>query len=136
MPFFEGRKEMISVRLWLALGMVCLLGTAFAAGYTAPSGYLQIIGYKLQLSEREGKPEVSVSGWVEALADCRGAVLQFDVMDRDNNRVGIFKISHGAFFRHDRWDLGPGVFTPEGRDAARAIAAADHVVVREADCTR
>jgi hypothetical protein len=108
---------------------------AAAATYTAPSGYLQIVGYQLQRGARDGRPELAVAGWVEALADCRGATLLFDVMDRNGGRVGTIAISHGAFFRHDRWALGPGRFTPEGRDAAGAMAAADHVLVRQADCS-
>jgi hypothetical protein len=110
------------------------LPAARAAIYTAPSGYLQIVGYKLQRGGHDGQPELAVEGWVEALADCSGATLLFDVLDRDGNPVGTLKISHGAFFRHDRWELGPGVFTPQDRAATAAMNAADHVMVREADC--
>jgi hypothetical protein len=60
-------------------------------------------------------------------------MLLFEVRARDGKPVGTLRISHGAFFRHDRWGLGPGTFTPQG-DAAAAITAADHVVVREAEC--
>jgi hypothetical protein len=122
-------------RVCLPLAFALLALPVSAATYTAPSGYLQIVGYKLQRGERDGRPELAVTGWVEALADCRGATLLFDVLDRDGGRVGTIAISHGAFFRHDRWALGPGVFTPEGRDAAGAMAAADHVLVRQADCS-
>ncbi|HUO44209.1 MAG TPA: hypothetical protein VMT94_04780 [Burkholderiales bacterium] len=106
---------------------------AFADSYTAPSGYFQIIGYKLQLANRNGKTEIAVAGRIEALADCRGAVMVFDVLDKKGDRVGTYKITHGEFFRHDGWELGPGTFAPTG-DAAKAMAAADHVAVREADC--
>jgi hypothetical protein len=118
------------------LALAALLGMSLAASaatYMAPSGYFQIVGYKLQRVERDGKPELSVAGWVQALADCRGAMLLFEVRARDGKPVGTLRISHGAFFRHDRWGLGPGTFTPQG-DAAAAITAADHVVVREAEC--
>jgi hypothetical protein len=118
--------------------LIALLGLSLAASaatYTAPSGYFQIIGYKLQRVERDGKPELTVAGWVQALADCHGALLEFEVRDRDGKPVGAIRITHGAFYRHDRWGLGPGAFTPQGDDAVQAISAADHVVVREADCT-
>ncbi len=76
-----------------------------------------------------------MGGWVEALADCRGAVILFDVLDRAGAPVGTIRVTHGAFFRHDRWDVGPGEFTPLGNGSDAAIAAADHVEVREAECT-
>jgi hypothetical protein len=122
-------------RRGLPLACALLALPVSAATYTAPSGYLQIVGYKLQRAEHDGRPELAVTGWVEALADCRGATLLFDVLDRDGGRVGTIAIAHGAFFRHDRWALDQGVFTPEGRDAAQAMAAADHVLVRQADCS-
>jgi len=113
---------------------LCLAGFgASADSYTAPSGYFQIIGYKLQLANRNGKTEIAVAGRVEAIADCRGAVMLFDVLDKKDNKVGTYKITHGEFFRHDGWELGAGVFTPVG-DATKAIAAADHVAIHEADC--
>lgn len=112
------------------LALLCLTATASAATYTAPSGYFQIVGYKLQRGDAQ---TLSVGGWVQALADCRGAVLLFDVLDRAGRPVGTIRVTHGAFFRHDRWVIGRGEFTPLGEPAA-AIAAADRVEVREADC--
>jgi hypothetical protein len=122
------------MRLLTFIIMASLNSVAFAASYIAPSGYFQIIGYKLQLTNHNGKTEVSVFGRVEAMADCRGAVMLFDVLDKNDKKVGTFKISRGEFDRHDGWELGPGVFAPAG-DAAKAIAAADHVVIHEAECT-
>lgn len=125
----------MSVPLKCVAGLLALSGLmapAFAATYIAPSGYFQIIGYKLQ---RGGPHELSVAGWVQALADCRGAEVLFDVLDRTGVSVGAIRVRHGAFSRHDRWDLGPGEFTPRGLAAAEAIAAADHVEVRAAECT-
>jgi hypothetical protein len=119
-------------------GLAALLGLSLAASaatYTAPSGYFQIVGYKLQRAERDGRVELAVDGWVQALANCHGAVLLFEVRARDGRPVGTIRITHGAFFRHDRWGLGPGEFTAEGGDVAAATAAADHVAVREAECT-
>ena len=117
------------------ISAILLSHTAAAATYTAPSGYLQIVGYRL-IPARPGTGTVGVAGRVEALADCRGALLTFDVLDRSGGRVGTYRVSHGPFFRHDVWEIGAGVFTPEAGDAAKAAAAADHVAVREADCTR
>jgi hypothetical protein len=122
-------------RLLVSIAMIGLSLAAYAATYTAPSGYFQIIGYKLQRGERDGEAVLAVAGWVQALADCRGAALLFDVLDRSGRPVGAIRITHGAFFRHDRWTLDPGEFTPQGGDAAAALAAAHSVEVREAECT-
>lgn len=125
----------MSVFVKRAAGLLALLGLlapAFAATYVAPSGYFQIIGYKLQ---RTAQHELAVTGWVQALADCRGAEVQFDVLDRTGASVGTIRVRYGAFHRHDRWDIGPGEFTPRGLAAAEAIAVADHVEVRAAECT-
>jgi hypothetical protein len=111
-------------------------GSASADSYTSPSGYLEIIGYKLQLTQRDGKPAIAVSGSAMALADCPGSIMVFDVLDRTGNQVGTYKIIHGEFFRHDGWALGPGTFTPAGGDTQQAIAAADHIAVHEVECTR
>lgn len=130
----ERRAAPVAVRALCAAVVLCTIAAAVAATYTAPSGYLQVIAYKLQRVERDGRAGLAVGGWVEGLADCRGALLLFDVFDRGGRPVGTIRISHGAFFRHDRWDLGPGEFSPAG-DRAAAIAAADRVEVRSADCT-
>jgi len=114
--------------------MTGLTGIAFAASYTAPSGYFQIIGYKLQTVNRNGTTEISVTGSFEAMADCKGAVILFDVLDKKNEKIGTYKITHGEFYRHDGWELGSGVFTPVG-DMKKAVSVADHVAIREADCT-
>ena len=114
------------------LALLCLATAAFAATYIAPSGYFQIVGYKLQ---RGGPHGLSVAGWVQALADCHGAELLFDVLDRAGVPVGTIHVTHGAFFRHDRWDLGPGEFTPIRGDAATAVSAAHSVQIRKAECT-
>jgi hypothetical protein len=123
------------MRLLIFITLTCLIGIAFADIYTVPSGYFQIIGYKLQLANRDGKTEISVAGRVEAMADCEGAVMVFDVLDKNGEKVGTYKITRGEFERHDGWELGPGVFTPAGHDVAKAIAAADHVAIDAADCT-
>jgi hypothetical protein len=114
--------------------MVC--STAWAAIYTAPSGSLQIIGYALQHVQRDGHTELALSGHVEALADCKAAVLIFDVLDREDRPVATLRIAHGEFFRHDVWELGQGELTPVQGDVAQAVADADHVRIRQADCTR
>lgn len=127
-------RALMSVSLTRIAGLLMMLGLTapvFAATYIAPSGYFQIIGYKLQ---HGGPLELSVAGWVQALADCRGAEVLFDVLDRAGASVGTIRVRHGAFSRHDRWDLGSGEFTPKGLAAAEAIAAADHVEVRAAEC--
>jgi hypothetical protein len=111
------------------------LSTAYAASYTAPSGYLQIIGYKLHVTKREGKPEISVTGSFEALADCSGATVLFDVLDRRGTKLGTYRISYGPFYRHDGGELAPGTYTPEGGDAGNVIAA-DHIAVSEAECVK
>ncbi len=131
MPSAKARAR---ARLPFALLLLGLSLPASAATYTAPSGYFQIIGYTLQRVERDGVAGLAVDGWVQALADCRGAVLLFDVLDRAGRPVGTVRVTHGAFFRHDRWGIGPGAFTPLGEPAA-AIAAADRIEVREAGCT-
>ena len=112
-----------------------LSAAAFADSYTSPSGYLEIIGYRLQHTQHDGKINVAVSGSAMALADCPGAVMLFDVLDRNSNRVGTYKITHGEFFRHDGWSLGPGTFTPLLDDAQQAAAAADHIAVNKIECT-
>jgi len=126
----------ISMRLIFFISATLLLATASADSYTSPSGYLEIIGYKLQLTHRDGKIDISVSGSAMALADCDGAVMLFDVLDRNDNRVGTYKIIHGEFFRHDGWALGSGTFTPLNGDAQQAAAAADHITVHQVECTR
>ncbi len=120
------------LRLLAGVAALCLPLVASAATYIAPSGYFQIVGYKLQ---RGGAHGLSVAGWVQALADCRGAELLFDVLDAAGAPVGTIRVTHGAFFRHDRWDLGPGEFIPLRGDVATAIAAAQTVRVRAAECT-
>jgi hypothetical protein len=128
---------MILSMRWLFFIIAALLvNTAFADSYTSPSGYLEIIGYKLQRTQHDGATEISVSGSAMALADCDGAIMLFNVMDRNGNQVGTYKIIHGEFFRHDGWALGPGTFTPLSGDSQQAAAAADHITVRQIECTR
>ena len=134
MSFSERRAAPVVVRALCAVVVLFTTAAAVAATYTAPSGYLQVIAYKLQRVPQDGGAGLAVGGWVEALADCRGALLLFDVLDRGGRPVGTIRISHGAFFRHDRWDLGPGEFSPHG-DRAAALVAAARVEVRSADCT-
>ena len=112
-----------------------LSGSAFADSYTSPSGYLEIIGYRLQLAQHGGKIGVTVTGSAMALADCPGAVMLFDVLDRNGNRIGTYKITHGEFFRHDGWALGHGTFMPLLGDTQQAAAAADHIAVNKVECT-
>ena len=126
----------LSMRLLFFISAALLLGSAFADSYTSPSGYLEVIGYRLQLTHHDGKTDVSVSGSAMALADCDGAIMLFDVLDRNGNQVGTYKIIHGEFFRHDGWALGPGTFTPLGGDSQQAAAAADHITVHQIECTR
>ena len=126
----------LNMRLLFFMTTALLVSTAFADSYTSPSGYLEIIGYKLQRSQHDGTTEISVSGSAMALADCDGAIMLFDVLDRNGNQVGTYKIIHGEFFRHDGWALGPGTFTPLSGDVQQAAAAADHVAVRQIECTR
>ena len=126
----------LSMRLLFFMTTALLASTAFADSYTSPSGYLEIIGYKLLRSQHNGTTEISVAGSAMALADCDGAIMVFDVLDRNGNQVGTYKITHGEFYRHDGWALGPGTFTPLAGDAQQAIAAADHITVREVECTR
>jgi hypothetical protein len=117
--------------------ILTLLATAtWADSYTSPSGYLEIIGYRLEHTEHDGKPAITVTGSAMALADCPGAIMEFDVLDRGGNRVGTYKINHGEFFRHDGWMLGPGTFTPGNGSEQQAVAAADHLAVRRVACTR
>jgi hypothetical protein len=123
------------MRLIFFLTAMLLFGTAFADSYTSPSGYLEIIGYRLQHTQHDGKIDVAVSGSAMALADCPGAIMLFDVLDRNGNRVGTYKITHGEFFRHDGWALGRGTFTPLLGDAQQAAAAADHIAVNKVECT-
>jgi hypothetical protein len=124
------------MRLIFFMTAALIWGMALADSYTSPSGYLEIIGYRLQLAHHDGKTAISVSGSALALADCDGAIMLFDVLDRNGNPVGTYKITHGEFFRHDGWALGPGTFTPLSGDAQQAAAAADHIAVREVECTR
>ena len=125
------------MRLVIFVTAILLSATAFADSYTSPSGYLEIIGYRLQRAQHDGKIDISVSGSAMALADCDGAVMLFDVLDRDGNQVGAYKITHGEFFRHDGWALGPGKCPPAaGVDSQQAAAAADHLTVREVECTK
>ena len=126
----------LNMRLLFFMTTALLVSTAFADSYTSPSGYLEIIGYKLQRSQHDGTTEISVSGSAMALADCDGAIMLFDVLDRNGNQVGTYKIIHGEFFRHDGWALGPGTFTPLGGDSQQAAAAADHITVHQIECTR
>ena len=129
-------KSLSCTRLITLLVTLFIANAALAARYISPSGYLEIIGYKLQLDHRDGNAELSVTGSVQALSDCPGAIMVFDVMSVDKNKVGTIKVSRGPFFRHDRWALGPGEFTPQGDDAGKAMATAHHVVIREAECTK
>ena len=124
------------MRLLFFATAVFLSGTTFAASYISPSGYLEIIGYKLQLTHHGDKFEISVSGSARALADCDGAIMLFDVMDRAGKPIGTYKITRGEFFRHDGWTLGPGTFTPTSDDTDQALAVADHIAVRRVECTR
>ena len=126
----------LSMRFLFFISAALLVSTAFADSYTSPSGYLEVIGYRLQLTHHDGKTDVSVSGSAMALADCDGAIMLFDILDRNGNQVGTYKITHGEFFRHDGWALGPGTFTPLSGDVQQAAAAADHVAVRQIECTR
>jgi len=130
----ESRAGASRARLPALSALLAASLAAAATTYTAPSGDIQIVGYQLQRVQRDGRTELAVAGWVQALADCRGAALLFEVRDRDGRPVGTIRITHGAFFRHDRWGLGFGEFTPQDGDAAAATAVADHVVVREAEC--
>ena len=77
-----------------------------------------------------------MSGTALALADCKGAVMVFDILDLDGNLVGTYKITHGEFFRHDGWSLGPGTFTPSDHDPQQAAAKAAQIAVRLVQCTR
>ena len=125
-----------SMRFLFFMTTALLVSTAFADSYTSPSGYLEIIGYKLQRSQHDGTTEISVSGSAMAMADCDGAIMLFNVLDRNGNQVGTYKIIHGEFFRHDGWALGPGTFTPLSGDSQQAAAAADHITVRQIECTK
>ena len=127
----------LNMRLLFFMTTALLVSTAFADSYTSPSGYLEIIGYKLQRSQHDGTTEISVSGSAMAMADCDGAIMLFNVLDRNGNQVGTYKIIHGEFFRHDGWALGPGTFTPlRGNSQQQAAAAADHITVRQIECTK
>jgi len=126
----------LSMRLLFFIIAALLVSAAFADSYTSPSGYLEIIGYQLQRSQHDGTTNISVSGSAMALADCDGAIMLFNVLDRNGNQVGTYKIIHGEFFRHDGWALGPGTFTPLSGDSQQAAAAADHITVRQIECTR
>ena len=125
-----------TMRLIFVMTAAFLSGAAFAASYTSPSGYLEIIGYKLQLTQHDGKTGVTVTGSAMALADCDGAIMVFDVLDREGRQVGTYKITHSEFFRHDGWTLDPGTFTPLSGDSQQATAEADHIAVRQVECTR
>ena len=126
----------LTMRLLFFMITALLVETAFADSYTSPSGYLEVIGYRLQLTHHDGKVDVSVSGSAMAMADCDGAIMLFDVLDRNSNQIGSYKITHGEFFRHDGWALGPGTFTPLSGDTQQAAAAADHITVHQIECTR
>ncbi|MEJ2552787.1 MAG: hypothetical protein P8164_12940 [Gammaproteobacteria bacterium] len=126
----------MKMRLVFFVTAALLSAAALADSYTSPSGYLEIIGYRLQRTQHDGKIDISVSGSAMALADCDGAIMLFDVLDRNGNQVGTYKITHGEFFRHDGWALGPGKFTPSGADPQQAAIAADHIAVREVECTK
>ena len=112
-----------SMRFLFFMTTALLVSTAFADSYTSPSGYLEIIGYKLQRSQHDGTTEISVSGSAMAMADCDGAIMLFNVLDRNGNQVGTYKIIHGEFFRHDGWALGPGTFTPLRGNSQQQAAA-------------
>lgn len=124
------------MRCLLFLLLTLVASATWADSYTSPSGYLEIIGYRLEHTEHDGKPAITVTGSAMALADCPGAVMEFDVLDRGGNHVGIYKITHGEFFRHDGWMLGPGKFTSDNGDAQQAVTAADHLAVRQVECSR
>jgi hypothetical protein len=121
--------------LWLGTAACCSSVLAFAESYTSSDGYLEVIGYKLQLINRDNKAEITVTGRVEALADCNGVDLTFDVFDGANRKLGVFRATHDAIGRHDVWVLGPGVFAAQD-GAKNAAASADHVVARDAECRR
>jgi hypothetical protein len=123
------------MRLLLFVTLALVTGTGLADSYTAPSGYLEIIGYRLERAEQNGKVVLSVSGSAMALADCPGAIMEFDVLDQSGNPVGTYKITHGEFFRHDGWALGRGTFTPRGGDEQQAATAADHIAIHKVACT-
>jgi hypothetical protein len=122
---------------YCAIGIAACCGSAtvFAERYTSSDGYLEVIGYKLQILNRDGKAEITLTGRVEALADCKGVELSFDVFDRDNRKLGVLQAMHGALGRHDVWVLGPGIFTAQD-GTKNAAASADHVVARDAQCRR
>jgi len=113
-------------------------GPASAAEYISPSGYLQVIGYRLvRAASREGAAVVLLAGRVEALADCEGATVVFDVFDRAGRNVGEVRLDHGPLYRHDVWPLGRGELVPvAGTKIEAAVAGATRIVVREADCSR
>ena len=123
------------MRLFILIAAMFLISTASADSYVSPSGYLQIIGYKLQHTDRSGAPGLYVSGTFEALADCSGAEVLFDVLDRNGAKLGTYKIIYGPFYRHDAGDLAQGTYIPLDGNAA-AIAVADHVAISGAECTK
>lgn len=124
------------MRAMFFLSALLLFGSAYADSYTSPSGYIEVIGYRLELAHHNGKIAISVSGSAMALADCPGAIMIFNVLDHNGNRVGTYKITHGEFFRHDGWALGPGKFTPLEGDAQQAASVADHITVNQIECTK
>jgi len=113
-------------------------GPATAAEYISPSGYLQVIGYRMvRAALRDRAGVVLLAGRVEALADCDGATVVFDVVDRAGRKSGEVRLDHGPLYRHDVWPLGRGELVPvAGMELKAAVAGAEHVIVREADCSR
>ena len=126
------------------MGLVILVSAALACspanavGFISPSGYLQVVGYRLvRVASRDGTGVALLAGRVEALADCDGATVVFDVFDRAGHRLGEVRLVHGPLYRHDVWPLGRGELVPVvGTELEAAVAGADHVIVREADCSR
>jgi hypothetical protein len=123
------------MRLIVFIAAGLFFTSVFADSYTSPSGYLQIVGYKFQVTNHGGKPEITVSGSFEALADCSGATVLFDVLDRRGTKLGTYKITYGPFYRHDGGELAPGTYTPQAGDASN-VTAADHIAVAEAECIK
>lgn len=131
-------------RSWFGLRMVILALTGIAcasvnaASFTSPSGYLQVEAYRLvRAVSRNGAGEVLLTGQVEALADCDGVTLVFDVFGRADDTLGRVRLTHGPLYRHDVWPLDRGKLLPSaGMDLESVVKGAESVAVREADCTR
>jgi hypothetical protein len=127
-----------------ALGVVIVISAALAwrnanaDGYISPSGYLQVVGYQLvRAVTRDGAGVALLAGRVEALADCDGATVTFDVLDDEDRKLGEIRLVHGPLYRHDVWPLESGELVPAvGTDLKAAVAGAKHVLVREAVCSR